>query len=295
MEYHTREGKGSILIAEAGLLEENSYQMEMLRKNQLPGLLPVQVSAIDEQKEYYYEAGRLVPLAAYLEERTINVEMLQSYLESVRNVLASLEEYLLEPDCLCMKAEHIYIDEKEQYLRFCYGPCVQEQFQKGLLQLWQFFLQKLDYSDRQSVIMGYEIYQNIMREGYASAFAHKTYKKEEKAEEPEIVFPWEDEEDENDSLLPEERKLAEKIKLPVRWKLYAAGSSLCGLAAAFCYWQRSLPVLGLTAAAAAAALYVLIRYGRKDKSLTAFKIHGKVLSRTKRRRYHGFGTAGGDA
>lgn len=264
MEYHMREGKGSVLITEAGFLEEASYQMEMLRKNQLPGLLPVQVSSIDEQREYYYEAGGLVPLAAYLEKRTIDARMLQSYLKSIKDLLASLEEYLLEPDCLCMKAEHIYMDEKEQRLRFCYGPCMQEQFQKGLLQLWQFFLQKLDYSDRQSVIMGYEVYQNIMREGYASAF---TYKREEKTEEPEIVFPWEAEGDERDSFLPEERETEGKVQLPVKWKLYAAGSSLCGLAAAFCCWQRNLLVSGLAAAGAAAVLYVLIHYGRQDKGI----------------------------
>lgn len=272
MEYHTREGKGSILIAQAGGLEESSYQMEMLRKNQLPGLLPVQVSSIDEQREYYYEAGRLIPLAVYLEKRTIDVEMLQSYLKSMKDLLASLEEYLLEPDCLCMKVEHIYIDEKEQRLRFCYGPYVQEQFQKGLLQLWQFFLQRLDYSDRQSVIMAYEIYQNIMREGYASAFTYnKAYKKEEKTEESEIIFPWEEEDGERENFLPEEQELEEKIQLPANWKLYTAGSAVCGVAAAFCYWQGNLLISGLTVAAVAGILYVLIRYRRQDKGIDSIQ------------------------
>lgn len=263
MEYHTREGKGSILITEG--LEESSYQMEMLRKNQLPGLLPVQLSTIDGQREYYYEAGRLIPLAAYLEKRTVDVEMLQSYIKSMKDLLDSLEEYLLEPDCLCMKAEHIYIDEKEQNLRFCYGPCVQEQFQKGLLQLWQFFLQRLDYSDRQSVIMAYEIYQNIMREGYASAFTYNKAYRKEKLEEPELIFPWEEEEREDEPFFPEEKE--EKIKLPANWKLYALGSAVCGLGAAFCFWQGNLLISGLTVVVVAGILYGLIHYGRQDKGI----------------------------
>ncbi|MBP3543227.1 MAG: hypothetical protein J6J86_03260, partial [Lachnospiraceae bacterium] len=224
MEYQTVEGKGSVFIVEEGSCGEESYQIEMLKKNHFPGLLPVQVSVIDEQKEYYYDAGRRMTLAAYLERKTINEEMLQSYLIGMKDLLAFLEEYLLEPDCLCMRADHIYVDEKEQLLSFCYGPYVQGQFEEGLLKLWQFFLQKLDYSDKQSVIMGYEIYQNIVREGYASAF---TYRRREEKEEPEILFPWEENEDgqfrqegENEA---ERKEESSGIQLSPKWKFYAAG------------------------------------------------------------------------
>ena len=246
------------------------YQIEMLKKNQFPGLLPVQVSVIDEQTEYYYDVGKYMTLAAYLERRTINVEMLQSYLAGMKDLLSFLEEYLLEKDCLCMQAEHIYVDEKEQALKFCYGPYVQEQFEKGILKLWQFFLQKLDYTDRQSVIMGYEIYQNIVREGYTSAF---TYKKQEEKEEQEqeILFPWEDRD--SGQFYQEVKTELEKdddfagIQLPAKWKFYAAGVPLCGLAAGICYWQKSLVVSGITLVAVVGILYVLIRFGREHKGI----------------------------
>lgn len=268
MEYQTVEGKGSVFIVEEGSCGEESYQIEMLKKNHFPGLLPVQVSVIDEQKEYYYDAGRRMTLAAYLERKTINEEMLQSYLIGMKDLLAFLEEYLLEPDCLCMRADHIYVDEKEQLLSFCYGPYVQGQFEEGLLKLWQFFLQKLDYSDKQSVIMGYEIYQNIVREGYASAF---TYRRREEKEEPEILFPWEENEDgqfrqegENEA---ERKEESSGIQLSPKWKFYAAGVPLCGVAAAICYWQRSLVVSGLVLIAVFGILYVLIRFARQYKGI----------------------------
>lgn len=269
MEYQIVEGKGSVLVTKNGIGEEESYQIEMLKKNHFPGLLPVQVSVIDEQKEYYYDAGKHMTLAAYLERKTINMEMLQSYLVGMKELLSFLEEYLLEPDCLCMQAEHIYMDEQEQSLKFCYGPYVQEQFEKGMLKLWQFFLQKLDYSDRECVIMGYEIYQNIVREGYTSAF---TYKKPEEKEEPEILFPWEEEKDTGQHNQEKKIELDREedftgIQLPVKWKFYAAGVPLCGVAAAICYWQQSLAVSGLVLLTMTGILYMLIRFGRHYKGI----------------------------
>lgn len=269
MEYQIVEGKGSVFITEEGIGTEESYQIEMLRKNRFPGLLPVQVSVIDEQKEYYYDAGKYMTLATYFERKTINMEMLQSYLTEIKDLLSFLEEYLLEPDCLCMQAEHIYMDEKEQSLKFCYGPYVREQFEKGMLKLWQFFLQKLDYNDRECVIMGYEIYQNIVREGYTSAF---TYKKREEKEEPEILFPWEENRDAGQHYqeVKTESKREEDftgIQLPIKWKFYVAGVPLCGVAAAICYWQRSLIVSGLTLIAILGILCVLIHFGRHYKGI----------------------------
>lgn len=267
MEYQTLGGKGSILIVEDGEEGADSYQVEMLKKNSFPGLLQVQVSVIDGKKEYFYEAEKYVTLETYLERKTIDMEMLQGYLTGLKELLAFLEEYLLEPDCLCMQPGHIYIDDKEQILKFCYGAYEQEQFGKGLIKLWQFFLQKLDYSDRQNVVMAYEIYQNIVREGYASAF---TYKKKEDVDTPEIVFPWEEEdgglsgEEEWNETKKEEMHT---LQLPEKWKFYAAGIAVCGVAAGICYWLGSLMVTGLVLLAAAGLLYVLIHLAGRDKGI----------------------------
>lgn len=264
MEYKTAEGRGSSIITEDGA--EDSYQMEMLRKNRFPGLLAAQVSVIDGQKEYCYEAAGYVTLEQYLDRKTIDAQMLQGYLESMKELLVFLEEYLLDPDCLCMRTDYIYVREKENTLTFCYGPCTVGQFEKGLIKLWQFFLQKLDYSDRQNVVMAYEIYQNIVREGYASAF---TYKKQENAETQEVVFPWEDEAREYE---PQEEKEAERedywqLKLPENWKLYAVGILLCGVGAAICYWKGSLVITGAVLVALIGILYALIHFGRQNKGI----------------------------
>lgn len=271
MEYQALEGKGSILTAE-GETGEESYMMEMLKKNRLPGLLPVQISSIDGCREYYYDAGKNRTLAEYLEGKTVDAQMLQSYLTGMKELLDCMEEYLLEPDSLCMQAEHIYVDEKEHRLKFCYAPCAQGPFEKGLIKLWQLFLQRLDYSDRQSVIMAYEVYQGIVREGYLSAF---TYKKEAQAEMPEIVFPWEKEDDVSDlSVEAAEREQEEKavqLQLPAKWKWYAAGILLCGAAAGICYWSSSLAVTGAVMLATAGILYALIHFGRQDKGIDSVR------------------------
>ena len=276
-----RGGRGSTFIVEGGFLEEDSsYQMEMLRKNQLAGLLPVQVCAINESYEYYYNAGSRVCLAEYLSKRTINSSMLGRFIESIKRVLSSIEEYLLEINCLCMEPEHIYMDEEEGALQFCYGPVVKIGFEKGLLKLLQFFLEKLDYDDRECVTMAYQIYQNVMREGYVSVF---TYQIIEQPEASEIVFPWEEDEEERKQ---EQMQGEANEAIKDRWRegehkediwgeengiekigIYVLGIVICGLAAGFCYWQRNIWLCGAALLVTVAILYGLIRYGRRDKGI----------------------------
>lgn len=205
MESYIRDGRGSMLIIRAEGVDEPSYQMEMLRKSRPDRLLPVQICAINDQREYHYEAGGLTPLSEFLEKRTIGFGMLQQFLDSIKGVLSSVEEYLLEADRLCLEPEHIYTEEKEHKLWFCYGPQMQGIFEKGLLKLLQFFLEKLDYEDKRGVTLAYQIYQNVMKEGYHSVFAWRII--DDQHEQPEVVFPWEEE---------EERKREESEEVPKR-------------------------------------------------------------------------------
>lgn len=265
MDTYIRDGRGSTLVIWDGLPGEAAYQMEMLRKSHPSGLLPVQICAINNQREYHYDAGSLTALSDYLEKRVISREMLDRFIESMKKVLLSIEEYLLEADCLCMLPDHIYLDEEEFYLHFCYGPYKQEIFEKGLLKLLQFFLQKLDYSDRQGVTMAYQMYQNIMKEGYASVFADKIL---EQPEEPEVVFPWEEEKKKEEENIKSEVRPKKKEAISISWIIYAIGMILCGAAAGFCYWQNNLLFCAGALLAAAAGLCLLLHYGRQNTTNT---------------------------
>lgn len=263
---YIKNDRGSMFVTEEGLSGENStYQMEMLRKNQLTGLLPVQIFAINEIREYHYDAGNGLSLLEFLKQRTITSEMLQQFMESIKSVLFTMEEYLLDTDCLCMEPEHIYIDEKEHKLQFCYGPSALAAFEKGLLKLLQFFLEKLDYGDREGVTMAYQMYQNVMKEGYASVFTYKII--EQQSKEQEIVFPWEEQKPQADQIRMEAEENKNSLKMPYKCAAYGSGVIVCGAAAGFCYWQQSLLLCGGVALAVSAVLYLIIHCARHYKGI----------------------------
>lgn len=263
---YIRYGRGSMFVTEEGLSGEiSSYQMEMLRKNQLTGLLPVQIFAINERKEYHYDAGNRLPLSEFLHQHIITGGMLMQFMESIKIALATMEEYLLDTDCLCMEPEHIYIDEKEYTLQFCYGPSALTEFEKSLLKLLQFFMEKLDYGDREGVMSAYQMYQNVMKEGYTSVFTYKIV--EQQTKEQEVVFPWEEQKEEAEDFRRELDKKKNGLKIPLNWIIYVAGIILCGAAAGFCYWQQNLLLCGGVVLLAAAVLYILIYCGRHYKGI----------------------------
>lgn len=184
--------KNQYLILKPEKEGDNGYQTKMLMENKLDGLLPVHILTINCWEEYYYDISGLQSLEEYLTIHMLEAEELKGFMKGLEKLLEGMEEYLLEADKLYMKPEQVYVDKNSKILCFCYNPYTEEGFSEGLRKLFQYFLQKLDYQDKDGVNLAYKAYQKVSREGYTYDFftelkKNSVHTQDTRAREPETV------------------------------------------------------------------------------------------------------------
>lgn len=170
------------------------YQLEMLVKNQIPGLLVCRLGLWDEKAALYYEISSRQSLRLILERKRLNAKELYRLLESLQKSVKTCGAYLLDGNQLLLNPEYIYLEPDTWELAFCYFPFEEQALQDSLLNLAEYLLDRLDRQDQNAVALGYEFYRMAGEENASLEQVLEKYRSErEEKEEIEIRIP-EDEE-----------------------------------------------------------------------------------------------------
>jgi len=142
------------------------YQLTMMAKNHIEGLLRFYVRYVDTKKEYYYEISSKQPLGRILESRRITREELSTLLISISMIITRMENYLLEEKQILLEPEYIYIDPSGFCVHLCCVPGISGNFPEAVRQLLQYLLDKVDYQNREDIALIYQLYQESLKENY---------------------------------------------------------------------------------------------------------------------------------
>jgi hypothetical protein len=163
---YKREWDKNYLVIEQEEFQE-SYQVEMLLRNSIPGFLPCRLSLIDTSASFYYEITSRQSLRLLLERKRLCAEELHRLLEGMKRALATCGEYLLDSDRLLLDPDYIYLDPDAWEVFFCFFPFESGDMQEKLMSLAEYLLEHLDRQDQNAVTLGYELYRTAS-EGNAS-------------------------------------------------------------------------------------------------------------------------------
>lgn len=149
--------------------EEPQYQIEMLRENNIEGLLPCEVVSVDGRHEYRYEITSRQQMDRVFEKKDLTGEDIGQFLEGFKTVLDEIEKYLLDADALIIRPDYIYMDVEKRIPAFCCLPCYKGSFKEEFREFAQYLLKKLDHRDANAVSIGYNIYRVTLDENYDMA------------------------------------------------------------------------------------------------------------------------------
>lgn len=163
---YKRDLQNNYLILEASSGEDSDdYRFRMAEQNSIPGLLPFHSARKDGILYLHYEITSLQPLASIFEKRPMGYDDILLLLTGIRDVLGSLQSYLLDPSQLVFDPEYLYIDPDHRRVHFCYLPGNEESFPISLLA--EFILKRLDHREQQAIELGYGFYQKAMEENFS--------------------------------------------------------------------------------------------------------------------------------
>lgn len=163
---------------------EDSYATRILTENKIPGLLPLRVHPINQKKEYFYEISGKISLQKYLEKRQITCMEMRRLLFGIGQSLESAEEYLLREEEILLEPEFLYTDADFSKVWLCYYPAGGQDFYGQVRGLTQYFLNKIDHMEENSVEIAYELFHISSQDFFRFEDLLKALEEEEEPESP---------------------------------------------------------------------------------------------------------------
>ncbi len=137
---------------------EEEFQSEMLIRNEIKGLLPVQYRIFNNQIQYCYDISGLQSLSSIIEHNSMNRKELELLFQALFDCIRSISIYLLEESAFLLEQEYIFIHLPSYQVRFCYFPGRKESLKKQLDSLMEYLMNHIDYKDQKAILFLYSLY-----------------------------------------------------------------------------------------------------------------------------------------
>lgn len=148
-------------------ISEDDYRIHMLMENHIRGLLPCVIRRINCQSRFFYDITSRQSMEHIYGSSRMRAEDIRTFLRGLHRALREVKKYLLDMDRIVLEPQMIYMDIESREPLFCYLPVYQKDIMQSFRELSMYLLERLDDSDRQAVLLGYEIYRKAREENYS--------------------------------------------------------------------------------------------------------------------------------
>lgn len=138
--------------------EEESFTLKMLARNEIDGLLKIEIKVIDNQKYYYYDITGKQPLSEMVASCPVSFLQLQKIYGKLLVLPDICREFLIHENGIFVNPDFIYVD-MSWHIWFCYYPGLDEALQEQMEKFTEYLLNRVDYKEERAVLAIYALYQ----------------------------------------------------------------------------------------------------------------------------------------
>lgn len=167
---------GTKLVIEYPDYYEEDYQLPMLRANEIPHILRIELDGIGMTSRFLYDVSGAVSLQKKFDKEKISLSELQHFLKQFLKMAEIIPKYMLEANCVLLEPEYIFFKEGIYY--FCYLPVAEVPLLEQFRKLTEFFVRQIDYSDMECIFLAHKLNQESMEEHYDIKTILEQYERE---------------------------------------------------------------------------------------------------------------------
>jgi hypothetical protein len=142
------------------------YCIKILEHQTIDGVLKVEQRCMDNQILFYYDITAKQSMSNVLDKTVLSYMRVKQLFMNILQTIEKAYDYLLPEDDFILTPDNIYLDviTNLPYLCFCsgYGKHIKDQM-NGLL---EFLMNKVDYNDKDAVLLVYQLYAISREEGF---------------------------------------------------------------------------------------------------------------------------------
>lgn len=140
------------------------YEFKMLENNYISGLMKFKLVKENEKTIFCYDITSKQSLSRILEYKPIGLEDIKKIVLGIIRAITNMERFLLGTCGLLLNTDYIYADPESLDLALCYLPCIKEEMQSKLSDLFAQILAKIDQNDHEGVVLAYSLYQESLKD-----------------------------------------------------------------------------------------------------------------------------------
>lgn len=182
--YYKNDLKRAYMILEGEAGDREDYQMVMLKENEIPGILNVDVRYVDNQSQYYYDISGKTSFKILHEKINLTLDDMRRLVNDLLQAIQTLKKYMLDGKCLLLEPEYIFCEDETYY--FCYYPSCRQDIKEEFHRLTEFFVREVNYKDDEGVHFAYTLHKATMEENYSIEEIMKNLIPEKEDEEQEV-------------------------------------------------------------------------------------------------------------
>lgn len=140
----------------------NINHEKMVIRNNIEGLLKMNLHFIDEDAFYYYDIRSKQSLSRLFEGRYMSGEELKNLFRGMVRAFNELEQYLLPAEDMILDPEYIYVDIDTISPEFAFFPSAKgREKQEEIMSLAEFLIDHADRNDPMAARLAYDYYESV--------------------------------------------------------------------------------------------------------------------------------------
>ena len=143
----------------------DDYQLEMLRKSEIVGLVSLKYHHIDNKSNFVYDVSNMVSFKRKFEAGDLDFTSLYEFVKALIEMLEEIEKHLLNPDALVLEPSLIYWNQSKW--EFLYLPEKKTNLNKSFHELTEFFVKTLDYNEMEAIKFANFLHKETLQENFA--------------------------------------------------------------------------------------------------------------------------------
>ena len=162
---------------------EEDYQVIMIQKNDIFGLLKMNCLSVDGKSRFVYDVSGMKSMKKRYESQKLKGQDILIFVETLLQTISEMRKFMLNPDCLLLHPAYIFYSGEKWH--FLYQPLKRSSMDQAFHELTEYFVRTLDYEEKEGIQLAYELHKETMQDNYNLEQIIKIYK--EKVAEPEKV------------------------------------------------------------------------------------------------------------
>lgn len=208
MEYKRTWNQSVMILKEEPV--KAGYELEMLKYNEIRGLLPVQAVSEDGEEHLCYDITGKKSLESYLENEKAEIILIRRLLENLIHLCREMDKYLLDENDLILKPELIFFNGEMEEWYFCYEAGRKGNLKKEFSLFIEELIMKFEHGNQEETKIIYDLYQRTQEENYSLLELQELFfplaDKIQKDEEEENPYEYDKEYEEEQRPLEKKRK-----------------------------------------------------------------------------------------